>query len=111
MLSTFRLLSLEPPLIESCQVERTQNAVLIDTVWRPRLDARVRVKRTANQGGSFDVTIVSMELRASMRLALGSQQLPDALNLSQPVGLDFFLTAHCSPGGCIRQRFTRQQCR
>ena len=97
ILSNFRLLTLDPPSIESSLVDQTQSFVLIETVWRPRMEARVRVKRVEGQG-SFDVTIVSMELRATVKTSLGSKMTSSGLSLAQPMGLDFFLTAHCSPG-------------
>ena len=98
LLGNFRLIGSDsPPVILNSQLDQAQTSVLIHTAWRPRLDARLRVRRAGGGGGgSFDVILVSMEVTATLRLGLGSQ--PSGLKLSEPVGLDVFLTAHSSPG-------------
>ena len=59
------------PEITSCQVDHPQPSqpgrVLISGVWRPRIDAKLRVTTrsggAAAAGGTFDVTLVGMEVR------------------------------------------------
>ena len=55
------------PEITSCQVDHPQPSqpgrVLISGVWRPRIDAKLRVTTRSGAGGTFDVTLVGMEVR------------------------------------------------
>ena len=86
-----------PPVVTGCQLDGDRAAVLIKVVWRPSLDSKLRVIQ--RDGGGVDVTVVSAEVKVTVRVALGAGGHGNrGMSFAQPIGLDFFLTAQNGTG-------------